>query len=72
MPEKMTMRQARIKRNLTIEQAAQLLGVTSGTVWNYEMGRTEPPVSMVQKMLSVYNAEFDGMQFTKDKDQENT
>ena len=38
---------ARIKANMTQEEAAALLGITSTTLRNWEHGRTEPPVTQV-------------------------
>lgn len=61
--EKITLRQARERRNLTLEQAANELGLTINTVWNYENGKTKPNVSTLQDMLKLYSVEYEQIKF---------
>lgn len=44
------LRRSRLQRNLTQKGAASLLGVDSGTVFNWEKGRTKPPVCAVPRL----------------------
>jgi DNA-binding XRE family transcriptional regulator len=50
----LTLRGARINVGLTLEQAAQKLGISKYSLSNYEKGRSQLPLSVAWKMKPVY------------------
>lgn len=58
-----TIKAARVNKNLTQAQAAELLGVSKDSLWNYENGRSFPDVRVVQKMVEVYGISYDNLIF---------
>ena len=50
---------ARIKANLTQEQAAEILGVSRQTISNWETKKTYPDIVSVVKMSDLYNVSLD-------------
>ena len=45
-------RNARLQRGLEQGQVARMLGVTESTVWNWEDGRSSPPVHACREVIS--------------------
>lgn len=58
-----TLKAARVNANYTQNEAAKMLGISKGTLANYEMYRTVPGVDMAQKIAKLYGLEVDGIIF---------
>lgn len=58
-----TLKAARVNKNLTQVEAAKLLGVSKDSLWNYENGRSFPDVRVVKKMEEVYGISYDNLIF---------
>lgn len=58
-----TIKAARVNKNLTQAQAAELLGVSKDSLWNYENGRSFPDVRVVKKMVDIYGISYDNLIF---------
>lgn len=58
-----TIKAARVNKNLTQAQAAELLGVSKDSLWNYENGRSFPDVRVVKKMVEIYGISYDNLIF---------
>lgn len=59
----MTLRSARVNKNLTQKQAAILIGVGVETLANYEKGKTFPDVPTIQRIEKVYGVEYKDLNF---------
>lgn len=55
----MTVREARQLRGLTQAQAAGLIGHTQKWLSDFERGRTDPPASMVLRLLTLLGMSLD-------------
>lgn len=51
----MTYREARKKAGLTMDEAAERLGVSRVSLWLWETGRGNPLIANLVKMAEVYN-----------------
>jgi transcriptional regulator with XRE-family HTH domain len=60
---KVSLKAARINRNLTQEEAAAKLGIAVKTLQNYEDGTTIPQWDMVKKIEDVYQFPADFILF---------
>lgn len=58
-----TIKAARVNKNLTQVQAAELLGISADSLWNYENGRSFPNIKIVQKMVELYGISYDNLIF---------
>ena len=58
-----TIKAARVNKDLTQAEAAKLLGVSKDSLWNYENGRSFPDVRVVKKMEEVYEMSYDNLIF---------
>jgi len=58
-----TIKAARVNKNLTQAQAAELLGVSKDSLWNYENGRSFPNVKVIKKMEKVYGFPYNQLIF---------
>lgn len=58
-----TLKAARVNKNLTQAQAAELLGISKDSLWNYENYRSYPDVRIVKKMEEVYGISYDNLIF---------
>ena len=58
MAVQMTLKAARVNKNLTQEQAAEKLGVTKDMVSNWECSRTYPDVLMLKRIEDVYGVSY--------------
>ena len=58
-----TLKAARINRNLTQSEAAQALGISVSTLANYEQGRQFPDVPMIKKIEALYETTYDEIIF---------
>ena len=61
----MTLKAARVNRNMTQKQAACELGVTSETVRSWEKGKTYPNTEQVRKIEEVYGLTYAEIDFTR-------
>ena len=62
--KKMTLEAARVNAGLTIEEAAQKLGMNRVTLLNYEKARSFPTVPTIQRMEKLYGVEYKDISFT--------
>lgn len=60
------LRQLRLERGMTQEQAAAQLGVTRQAVSSYESGRTRPDLDMLLRMCEVYHTDLEGILYGRD------
>lgn len=60
---KITLKAARVNKGYTLEEAAKMLGITRGTLQNYEHGATFPNGKTIEKLLKLYDAEYDDINF---------
>ena len=58
-----TLKAARINKNLTQAEAAKQIGVTVDTLGNYERGRSYPDVPVIKKMEEVYGVSYSDLIF---------
>lgn len=58
-----TLKAARINRDMTQEAAAKELGITKGTLASYESGKTIPKISMAKKIARLYGLAVDDIIF---------
>lgn len=59
----MTMKAARINRNLTQEEVAVKLNVTKKTVSSWENGRTLPGLDKIEAICELYGLSYDDIQW---------
>lgn len=53
-----TLKAARVNKNLTQKEAAERLGVTAEVVGNWERGITFPKIPMIQKIEELYGLPY--------------
>lgn len=58
-----TLRAARVNKDLTQEQAAKLIGITADTLRNYERAKSFPDVPIIKKIEDVYGVEYKDLVF---------
>lgn len=58
-----TLKSARVNKDLTQAQAAKLIGVTVDTLSNYERGKSYPDVPIIQKIEEVYGVSYSDLIF---------
>lgn len=58
-----TLRSARVNKNLTQVNAAKKLGISVECLSNYERGITFPDVPMIKKMEALYTVEYKDINF---------
>lgn len=61
--QKATLKALRINKGLTLEQAAKELGINIVTLSSYENAKTFPDVPTINKMLSLYETDYDSVNF---------
>lgn len=60
----LTLKAARVNKNLTQRQAAKLLGVSEYTLFNYEKGKTFPSCKeTLDKIQEIYEIKYDDLIF---------
>lgn len=57
---------ARVNAGLTQQQAAEKLGISKGTVINYEKYRTAPDIEVSKKIANLYGLSVDDIIFFAD------
>lgn len=60
---KITLKAARVNIGLKQWQAARKLGISEATLSSYEKGLSFPTVDMIEKMLALYGAAYDDIQW---------
>lgn len=59
----LTLKAARVNKNLTQAEAAQKLGITPSTLSDYERGRSYPDVPKIKRMEEVYGVTYNELIF---------
>lgn len=59
----MSLRAARINKNLTQREAANLIGISVDTLANYEKGVSFPDVPIIMKIETVYGLPYSEINF---------
>jgi DNA-binding XRE family transcriptional regulator len=59
------LRAARVNAGLTQEAAAIAVGISKGTLRNYETYETKPDIETAQKLAKLYGLTVDGIIFCK-------
>jgi len=59
----MTLKAARVNKNLTQIEAAEILGISKDTLYNYESGRSFPNVQIIKRMEELYELSYDNINF---------
>jgi DNA-binding transcriptional regulator YiaG len=59
MSEKLTMRQVRMMRGLSMIQASRMMGVHSNTLQNWELGKSKIPDVVKRGIALIYNIEVE-------------
>lgn len=60
---KMTLKAARVNAGLSQKEAANKMGVTSGTLSNWERGRSYPNAINIKQIENVYAVKYDNIIF---------
>jgi DNA-binding XRE family transcriptional regulator len=60
---RLTLKAARQRMGLTQAHAAQLIGVSTNTLSNYETARSYPDVPVLQQIERVYGVRYDQLAF---------
>lgn len=60
---RMTMKAARINRNLTQKEVAVKLNVTKKTVSSWENGKTLPALDKIEAICELYGLSYDDIQW---------
>lgn len=63
-----TLKSARVNKNLTQEEAAKLIGVNSDTLRRYEKGTTFPDVPVIMQIEKVYGLSYSDIIFLPKND----
>ena len=58
-----TLKAARVNRNLNQKEAAKLIGVSVSTLQNYESGKCFPDVPVIKSIERVYQIHYSDISF---------
>ena len=58
-----TLKAARVNKNLTVAEAATALGIAVDTLRQYERGNTFPDVQMIKKIEELYSISYNDINF---------
>lgn len=58
-----TLKTARERKGLTQEKAANLIGISVGTLGNYERGKSYPDVPVLRKIEEIYGVPYERLIF---------
>lgn len=58
-----TLKAARVNKNLTREEAAKLLNISVKALAMYELGKTSPTVKVVKRMEDLYEVNYNDIDF---------
>ena len=53
-----TLKAARVNKNIKQEDAAKLMGISLSTLQNYEAGKTFPDVPVIKRIEKLYDVEY--------------
>ena len=53
-----TLKAARVNKNIKQEDAAKLMGISISTLRNYEAGKTFPDVPVIKRIEKLYDVEY--------------
>ena len=53
-----TLKAARVNKNIKQEDAAKLMGISPSTLQNYEAGKTFPDVPVIKRIEKLYDVEY--------------
>lgn len=62
-----TLKAARMNKQLTQRDAAARIGVTSDTIGNWERGKSFPDAMQIKRIEEVYKVRYDDLIFLPDK-----
>lgn len=62
-----TLKAARMNKQLTQRDAAAKIGVTSDTIGNWERGKSFPDAMQIKRIEEVYNVRYDDLIFLPNK-----
>ncbi len=62
-----TLKAARMNKQLTQRDAAAKIGVTSDTIGNWERGKSFPDAMQIKRIEEVYKVRYDDLIFLPDK-----
>lgn len=62
-----TLKAARMNKQLTQRDAAARIGVTSDTIGNWERGKSFPNAMQIKRIEEVYKVRYDDLIFLPDK-----
>ena len=62
------MKSLRQQKGLSVQELAELCGVSSNMIWNYESGRREPPLAVLCKIADALDVSLDMLVRGKEKD----
>ena len=60
---RISLKAARVSKNLTQEQAAKMLGISTNTLSNYERGKCFPKVTLIKRIEKLYEIEYKDLFF---------
>lgn len=60
---KITLKAARVNAGYTQSGAAELLGVSTRTIWQWENGLSQPKPQMIDKICEAYSITYDELIF---------
>lgn len=60
---KITLKAARVNCGLTQTEAARMIGVSIGTLKNWECGKTFPKQPQIEAMCNIYGITYDALFF---------
>lgn len=58
-----TLKSARVNKGLTQMEAAKIIGVSTDTLRNYEMGKSFPDVPIIKKIENTYGIPYSDLIF---------
>ena len=58
-----TLKAARVNKNMTQAEAAKALGIAVDTIRQYEAGNTFPDVPMIRKIEDLYSVSYNDINF---------
>ena len=61
-----TLKAARVNKNLTQKEAAKLIGISEPSLSNYESGKTFPSVPVIKRIEEVYGVTYADIIFLPD------
>lgn len=64
---KITLKAARVNKGYTQSQAAELFGITTRTLINYENGKSSPRYETLRKIAIFYDIDIDNIEMPKRK-----